>query len=979
MTDPKQKIYLSACVICIITLWGLLWLQYWYAGIQSNIAAETTVANLSKAFEENIIGTIRHLDEFLVTLRRNYPQHQEQIPELIASYNRHSDKPLIIQISITNTSGIMVYNSKAMPDKPLDLSDREHVRVQKESRDDQLFISKPVLGRASKKWSIQFTRKIVDVVGAFAGVVILSVDPDYFTTFYKSIDLGDKGAITLVGMDGIVRARSTTATRGADTIGTAIPSTIMPLDPARPDAGIYHAPSSVDAVPRISSYRRLKSYPLFVHVAMSEETASSGLHLYGMNLLLLGGFASGGILQIFRLVNRSHTRQQRYTVELQEERQRLAGIIEGTNAGAWDWNFQTMMVRFNDKASEIIGYEPDELSPCSIDKWMSIVHPGDLVASKERLNRHFHGEFDNYEQEMRLKHKNGSWVWILNRGKVTKWGENGRPLLMQGVHLDINERKQADDRLRKLSSAIEQSPVSIVITDTDGKIEFVNTKFSELTGYTLEESIGQNPRVLNSGSTPPETFVDLWATIKAGKTWEGEFLNKTRDGELFCEHAVISAIRDEHGTVTNYLAAKENITEKKKILEQLSEAKIVAESANVAKSEFLATMSHEIRTPMNGVIGMTGLLLDTGLNDEQRKYAEIIRTSGENLLVLINDILDFSKIEAGKLDIDELDFDLRITLEDTAELFALQAVDAGLELICRIDPTVPMFLKGDPGRLRQVMTNLVGNAIKFTDKGEIIIRATVESECEESVTVRFEVQDTGIGIPEKRLEAIFQPFTQVDGTTTRKYGGTGLGLAICKQFAVLMGGEIGVISEYGKGSTFWFTARLGRSLLLSAADSGSAGDKKLVDLTDARMLVVDENGVSTRHAVSTAADRGVRILLAEDNIINQKVAQNILNKLGFKADVVANGLEALRALELIDYDLVLMDCMMPEMDGFEATAMIRSSGSNVINHNVLVIAMTANAMKGDREKCLEAGMDDYLSKPVKKDFLAEVLAKWLPK
>ena len=1182
---------------------------------------------------------------------------------------------------------------------------------------------------------------------------------------------------------------------------------------------------------------------------------------------------------------------------LQKEHQRLTGIIKGTNVGTWEWNVQTGETIFNDLWAEIIGYTLDEISPVSIETWMKYAHPDDLKASEELLEKHFRGELDYYEFESRMKHKDGNWVWVLDRGKVTSWTEDGKPLMMMGTHQNITEQKRAaealqesEERYRRLSEdmpvfvttflpdgtltylnetlatwndvtlaekmigrnffdllslaeretirarlgaltpeqpietheqryqrpdgrvvyhqwtnraffnaygqltryqgigmniterkradevlresearykrIVETANEGIMIMDDQFRYAFVNQKLADMLGYQPEEMLGKpvtsftfeedlpdhkammKMRVSGAGTqyerrhrrkdgsccwtivsaTPlkdeagqfagsfamltditerrlaedaqresEERFRTFFESsqdalmILASPSWkftsgnkaavvlfgakdktefttlgswdvsperqpdgqlsadkaremietairEGshffEWTHKKLTGEVFpctvlltrmqlLEETIIQAtvrdisaqkkaeealrqekelaqlyleivgtiiiaissdhtvslvnqagcrllgyredeiigtnwfsrflparakpdveeifdhlmagiiesvryvegtvltrngeerivswhntiLRDEAGNITGTLSSGEDITERKRAEDMLQEsrdyldriinsigdpifvknrrhqfvlvnkafcallghsfedfvgktdynflpaeqvdvflekdervfetgkenlneetitgsdgidrtvitkktlytdnsgnkfivgiirditerkrteqelqqnnqnleisierAKELAEQArkaNAAKSEFLANMSHEIRTPLNGIIGMNGLLLDTDLNTEQHEYAQIAHSSGETLLSLINNILDISKIEARKLDLETLNFDLRSTLENTEDFLAIGAHEKGLELVCQVDPEVPLLLRGDPGRLRQILVNLVGNAVKFTDNGKIVIRISLESEDERNATIRLAVSDTGIGIPENRQDCLFSPFIQVDGSTTRKYGGTGLGLAISKQLAELMGGRIGVESEVGKGSTFWFTVVLEKRPAGSGAvdeksakiDGGGAIDRVTIGLT-----------------ISQSVKRKIRALVADDNPVNQKVAQSMLKKMGLQSDVVANGQEAVNALQMIPYDLVLMDCQMPEMDGFEATRSIRQEGSRALNPQIPIIAMTASTMQGDREKCIQAGMSDFIAKPVQQRELAEMLARWL--
>ena len=747
-----------------------------------------------------------------------------------------------------------------------------------------------------------------------------------------------------------------------------------------------------------------------------------------------------------------------------------------------------IITRVNQRMAQMLGYSPQEL----VGEGPQKIHlsPKNYDEFGEKYYWRLASQ-DFVHVEYPLRHKSGRTVWCLFNGRAIE-----PPDLSKGAVWtieDITDRKRNEETLRRtrnhLQRILDTAATAVFTTSGERIITSVNREFCDLTGYTMEEIIGKSCKCLEC--QPCLMELGLSDPNREGPLFRTESVIRTKDGRQLTILKNADVVRDKSGTVVQRIESFIDVTE-------LVGAREEAKAAARAKSEFLANMSHEIRTPMNGVIGMVGLLLGTEMTNEQREYAERISGSAESLLTIINDILDFSKIEAGKLDLEILDFDLRTTIEETNDILAMRAQNKGIEYISNLETTTPNLLRGDPGRLRQVLVNLVGNAVKFTEQGEIRVNIRPESEEGNSVLLRFEVSDTGIGIPADRVGGLFDSFTQADASTSRRFGGTGLGLSISKQLVMMMDGEIGVESTEGKGTTFWFTARFRKQLYGKQEEPVVSAD-----LSKKRVLIVDDNesnrfvlrkqleswgvpheeafdgpsalsqlrdavagghpydiavldyqmpgmdgetlgrqiksdetirntdlimmtsvgrrgdatrakevGFSayltkpvkqsqfydclatvvglehevpeqtkrpfiTRHSLADRHVVSARILLAEDNPTNQLVIMGVLKKHGLRVDAVGNGLEAIKALETIPYDVVLMDVQMPEMDGLEATRCIRDKDSHVLDHSIPVIAMTAHAMVGDRETCIEAGMNDYVTKPVRPKELFEAIGKWI--
>ena len=531
-----------------------------------------------------------------------------------------------------------------------------------------------------------------------------------------------------------------------------------------------------------------------------------------------------------------------------------------------------------------------------------------------------------------------------------------------------NERlREQEAEARKLALVAARTHNGVVLTDAAGLTIWVNEGFTRLTGYSLADMLGRKPgSVLQGPGTAAATVRDMRERLRRGEGFSAEMINYRKDGGSYWVAIEVQPIHDASGRLINFMAIEADITERKRAAAELLQAKEAAETANRAKSDFLAMMSHEIRTPMSAVIGMTGLLLETPLSAQQREFATVASRSGEALLEIINDILDFSKIEAGQLPLEMETVRLQPILDGVVALFGTRARERGLTLTADVSPEVPAVLHTDDGRLRQVLVNLVGNAIKFTVRGGVQVRVRRLAAASPRVRLRFEVEDSGAGIAVADQERLFQPFTQFGTGPERKRGGTGLGLAISRRLVELLGGRIGVRSEVGVGSVFWFELETEAEALADRA-------VKPPDTVPGSRPGVRPRALA---APGGATARPLRILVAEDHAVNRRLATLMLEKLGYHPGLVTNGREAVEAWERGGYDLILMDCQMPEMDGFEATREIRRRAAARPPGKppgVKIIALTANALAGDRERCLAAGMDGYISKPVRLEQLGAAL------
>jgi PAS domain S-box-containing protein len=661
------------------------------------------------------------------------------------------------------------------------------------------------------------------------------------------------------------------------------------------------------------------------------------------------------------VVARDISQRKQADEALQASEKRFRMLFERNLAGVYRSTVDGALLECNEAFAKILGFStPEEILSPTLRGF----------SSRERVQAHrvtdfFHESVDRAAYQGRLfrekvltnhenclRRKDGSPVWVLENVTLLE-GENDGPDMLYGTVIDISERRRAEEALRRSERRyrllFERNLSGVFRCTMEGEILDCNDAFAKIFGFgSPDEARGRNLQAFYPGGVGRERIVALLREHRALSNLDLD-LNR-RDGTpvWIRENVTLTTGPDGEEVIEGTMM---DITDRKRAEAELQKAKDVAEAASRAKGEFLANMSHEIRTPMNGIIGMTGLALETSLTPEQREYLQMVRDSAETLLSLIGDILDFSKIEAGKLEIEAVDFDLVAAVRNTVELVSVGARAKGIEVRWSIGEDVPAELNGDPVRFRQILTNLLGNAVKFTERGSVSVRVEKTAAYAGRVFLKCLVSDTGIGIPLDKQDRLFKSFTQLDGSTTRRYGGTGLGLAITRQLVEMMGGEVWVESQEGAGSAFYYT------LVLSLPKGGASRQ-------GARQEGDSAGKTSAPGSPSRASVRPLTILVAEDNPINARLAVALLKKKGWEVKVAGNGREALEALSVQAFDLVLMDIQMPEMDGYDATMAVRQREAGT-GHRTPILAMTAHAMKGDLERCFEAGMDGYLTKPIK--------------
>ncbi|HEY8564181.1 MAG TPA: PAS domain S-box protein [Beijerinckiaceae bacterium] len=1036
---------------------------------------ERDATNLVVAIEAQVERTLAGLDQVLLLTKAEYEDDPKQFDFQSWTKRLSSVRQVALQVSLVDASGTVIATSLGpVPNPAPNLSDREHFSVHRERADVGLFVSRALLGRISGRWSLQLTRRLDGPDGSFAGIVVISINPEYFAERFATFDVGVGGAITLFGKDGYVRARAPALPGLYDTPrATFQRSGTDCAELAKGQTVACRFRSPVDQTERVFAYRGLGNLPLYVSVGKSMAVIDAPLQAERSRAYLLGGVVTAALAAAVGLLLRELRARRLREADLRTSEARLRSALEAGHMYAWERDEASGQIARSDNAASVLGLWPGQPASGGFDAFVSGVHPQDRAlvdAATEAALR----QQRPYAVEFRYRRPNdGREVWLSDVGRCFDDLGSGRPRFV-GLCTDITARKSAELALaeseRRLRLLADHATDMVVQADLDTTRRYVSPAARELLGYEPEELIGTRPLdAVHPDDVPP--YAAMLAALTQGRVDQAVHSQRYRrkDGSWLWVEANFRLIRDEatgaptgyvaavrdisarraaeeavaeserryrlladnasdlivlghadgrrsyispavtamlgysveeayavpmrdwvhpddlarvfavtggltdaqpHGSVVYRLKRKDgaylwaeaafqrvvdratgevtiitairDVSERQRQAEALEQARDAAQAASEAKTQFLASMSHEIRTPLNGVLGYTELLLeDASLKESQRRHLERIHTAGCALLTIVNDVLDLSSIEAGRVELDRRPLSLAALIDNTVSIIRGAADRKSLTLHVEIAPGLPDAVVGDEDRLRQVLLNLLNNAVKFTLAGSVTLRVGLLAGTDE---VRFAVSDTGIGIPADKADRLFERFSQVDGSIRREFGGTGLGLAISKRLAELMGGTIGVESVHLSGSTFWFTAAL-PAATREALGPGPA-----------------EAGPSGRPA---------RLLLVEDLDINQDLAKAVLTAAGHEVDVVGDGADAVMAVQAKAYDLVLMDVQMPGMDGITATRHIRALAHPA--SRVPIVAMTANVLPAQIAEFRRAGMDAHVGKPFRRDDLLRVI------
>jgi PAS domain S-box-containing protein len=976
-----------AAAILIVLMVGAAGFTVWNFHARVERESEVSLAKLSLVIAEQTSRSFQSVDIVLKEIVEYIDATGVETPdELQASLagpfthrflqERILNLPQVANIVLIGDDGWAMNASRTWPVPRTLHADREQFTHLRDHDDTALFVSAPGRSRVDGTWSIYLARRINNSKGVFLGIVQAAVRLQHLEDFYAAINLGEGGTIALLRQDGIMLARYP---MDEVKIGRVAPGIFL-ADGKRNRGGWS---TGIDGVTRYIALSPVHGFPLIATTTLTKDKALGTWQRDATILLLGAAGAVAGVLVLLlalarqiRNIRRSKVVLAQQNLLLEKGGQRLLEAQRIGKLGHFEANAIGSSAIWSRQLFEIAGLP---VAPAvSFETMASLVHPDDAASFlQERAQARRAGRRLNHE--MRWIRPDGRTRWVRMQADPRSNGD-GEYIGLFGIVLDITELKMAEEVANRsqhlLFDAVESFSQGFILYDEDDRYVLSNSRFREMfperadllrPGTKFEEIL----RLGYERGLHKDPDNDFGAWLQRTLAWhraaseplirhlpDGRWIrcdeHRTSDGGVVGLRTDITDIKRVEAALEQRVADLESVRndlEAQKLAlvataAELGRARDAAEAATRAKSEFLAMMSHEIRTPMTGMMGMIGLLCDTPLDDEQRNLAAMARESTRNLLVVINDILDFSKLEAGKLALESIDFSLPQVISGVVALLGSTADGKGVRLESSLASDLPAWVRGDPNRIRQILLNLAGNAIKFTEHGSVRLAASHREPAPGVMELRIEVTDSGIGIPAEVQENLFNPFTQADNSTSRKYGGTGLGLAISRQLAAAMGGEIGVDSEPGRGSTFWFTVQCGR------------GEAPVV------IAPPIQPGIEN-------PSRTLKILVAEDNLMIRTLIGKLLKKRGHLADMVVNGKQAVEAVADKSYDLVLMDMDMPEMDGVSATRMIR--GMNGEAGLVPIIALTGNALVGQRESCLAAGMNDYLAKPFEAaDFYAAI-------